>query len=123
MPLFDELSRLSRRYEAACLSPLSCPRDREILRTRLLDLEETIKVLRVRAAKAIEISEAEQERLRRNLDQMRKTRQELKAIRDNGPPVIADKAALQDVETLLIYTRFIIGILENREAPKERNPQ
>lgn len=80
------------------------------------DLEDIVKTLRVRAAKAVEISEAEHERLKRNLDQMRKNRAELKATREYADIVSADRATLQDMETLLVYTRFIIGLLERRDA-------
>lgn len=113
-----ELSRLSRRYDEACRSPLSNPRDREILRTKLNDLEDVAKTLRVKAAKAFEISEAEQERLQRNLNQMKKNRDALKATRARMA-VVTEEATLKDVETLLAYTRFIIGLLDNREVNNE----
>lgn len=63
--LFVELTRLKARYAVALTDPLSCPRNREILRTKIGGL---LRVLRDEAAKDLQISDkAEVQRMERDI--------------------------------------------------------
>lgn len=102
-PLFEELSRLARRYDDLCHSPFSCPRDREILRTRLVEYQAEAKRLRVRAI-ASDISDADCERLAAAFHET----------------VQKKPASIQDLEELTMYVRFLSEVFKHLQARKEQ---
>lgn len=67
--LLVELTRLKSRYAVALTDPYSCPRNREILRTKIAGfLQELVRVQKEEAAKATQVSDkVEIQRMERDI--------------------------------------------------------